>query len=55
VARAGGSGYGGGKVATRVWGERRGRWRRDREEREVLERERERGERGREALRLLLS
>jgi hypothetical protein len=54
VARAGGSGYGGGKVATRVWGERRGRWRRDREEREVLERE-GRGERGREALRLLLS
>jgi hypothetical protein len=39
VARAGGSGYGGGKVATRVWGERRGRWHRDIEEREALKRE----------------
>jgi hypothetical protein len=39
VARAGSSGYGGGKVAARVWGERRGRWRRDREEREALERQ----------------
>jgi len=54
VARAGGRGYGGGEVAARVWGERRGRWRRDREEREARERE-ERGERGRKALRLLLS
>ena len=32
VARAGSRGYGGGEVAARVWGERRGRWRRDREE-----------------------
>ena len=42
MARAGGSGYGGGEVAARVWGERRGRWCRDREEKEALERE-ERG------------
>ena len=39
MARAGGSSYGGGEVTARVWGERRGRWRRDREEREALERE----------------
>jgi hypothetical protein len=44
VARAGGSDYGGGKVVARVREERRGRWRRDREEREALERE-GRGER----------
>jgi len=55
VARAGGGGYGGGEVVTRVWRERRGRWHRERGKGDAGERER--GERGRdrEALRLFLS
>jgi hypothetical protein len=37
--RAGGSSYGGGELVAWVWGERRGRRRKDKEEREALERE----------------
>ena len=43
MARAGGSGYGGGEVAARVWGERRRRWRRERGEEDAGDR----GEEGR--------